>query len=222
LRFIVYVYFPFIHLSWRPDVLNFPGRYNNPAANGLADVFNKTIIKLLKKFVSSSKRDWNEKLGERRQAYRTTVRTATGNTSFSLVYGCEAVMPLEIQIPSLRITLATKMTEADNDQLRLQELEALDKKRLKAQQRIELYQAHISKAFNKKVKHRVFQKGDLVLTVRRPMVMTHNTKGKFQPKWEGPFIVETIYSNGAYRLANQNGDTLMMPINGKFLKKYYL
>jgi len=32
----------------------------NTAANGLAEVFNKTIIKLLKKFISSNKRDWNE------------------------------------------------------------------------------------------------------------------------------------------------------------------
>jgi len=34
-------------------------------------------------------------------------------------------------------------------------------------------------------------------------------------------MVETICSNGAYCLANPNDDTLMMPINGKFLKKYY-
>jgi len=53
------------------------------------------------------------------------------------------------------------------------------------------------------------------------MVMTHKTKGKFQPKWEGPFMVEIIYLNGAYRLANPNDDLLMMPINDKFLKKYY-
>ena len=192
-----------------------------PAANGLAEAFNKTIIKLLKKFVSTSKRDWNERLGECLWAYRTTVRTATGCTPFSLTYGCEAVLPLEIQIPSLRIALATRMTEAENDRLRLQELEALDEKRLRAQQSIELYQARISRAVNKKVKQRVFQKGDLVLAVRRPMIMTHKTKGKFQPKWEGPFIIETVYSNGAYRLANQKGETLMMPINGKFLKKYY-
>ena len=38
---------------------------------------------------------------------------------------------------------------------------------------------------------------------------------------EGFLVQETVYSNGAYRLANLNGDTLMMPINGKFLKKYY-
>jgi hypothetical protein len=108
----------------------------NPAANGLTEAFNKKIIKLLKKFVSSSKQDWNEKLGECICAYQATIRTATGNTPFSLVYGCEAVLPLEIQIPSLRTTLATKMTEVDNDRLRLKKLEALDEKRLHAQQRI--------------------------------------------------------------------------------------
>jgi len=53
------------------------------------------------------------------------------------------------------------------------------------------------------------------------MVMTHKTKGKFQPKWEGPFVIEIVYSNGAYRLATPGGYTLMMLVNGKFLKKYY-
>ena len=53
------------------------------------------------------------------------------------------------------------------------------------------------------------------------MVMTHKIKGKFQPKWEGLFEIETIYSNGAYRLATLDGDILMMAVNGKFLKKYY-
>ena len=53
------------------------------------------------------------------------------------------------------------------------------------------------------------------------MVMTHKIKNKFQLKWEGPNIVETVYSNGAYRLTNPNGDTFMMLLNGKFLKKYY-
>jgi len=52
-------------------------------------------------------------------------------------------------------------------------------------------------------------------------VMTHKTKRKFQPKWEGPFVVESVYSNGAYRLITLDGDTLMMQINGKLLKKYY-
>jgi len=47
------------------------------------------------------------------------------------------------------------------------------------------------------------------------MVMTHKTKGKFQSKWEGTFIVESVYSNGAYRLITSYGDSIMMPINGR-------
>jgi len=41
----------------------------NLAANGLAEAFNEIIIKLLKKFISSNKRDWNEKLSECLWAY---------------------------------------------------------------------------------------------------------------------------------------------------------
>ena len=77
--------------------------------------------------------------------------------AFLSVYGCKAVLPLEIQILSLRVALTAKMTQGDNERLC---------KRLQAQQHIELYQARISKAFYKKVKERLFQKGDLVLAVR--------------------------------------------------------
>ena len=53
------------------------------------------------------------------------------------------------------------------------------------------------------------------------MIMTHKTKEKFQPKWEGPFVAESVYSNGAYRLITSDGDMFLMPINDKFWKKYY-
>jgi len=71
------------------------------------------------------------------------------------------------------------MTDEEKHRLRLQELKALDDKRRQAQQQIELYQARISRAFNTKVREWIFKKGDLVLAIRRPMDMTHKTKGKF-------------------------------------------
>ena len=100
-------------------------------------------------------------------------------TPFSLVYGCVTVLLLKIQIPSLRVALTAEMTNEEKHRLRLQELKALDDKCLQAQQQIELYQARIIRALNKKVKEQTFKKDDLVLAVRRPMVMTHKTKGKF-------------------------------------------
>ncbi|KAK3006983.1 hypothetical protein RJ639_015832 [Escallonia herrerae] len=68
--------------------------YNAPV-NGLAEAFNKTLCNLLKKVVAKSKKDWHEKIGEALWAYRTTYRTPTQATPYSLVYGVEVVLPLE-------------------------------------------------------------------------------------------------------------------------------
>ena len=50
----------------------------NVAANGLPEAFNKTLCNLLKKVVSKTKRDWQEKIGGALWTYRTTHRTPTG------------------------------------------------------------------------------------------------------------------------------------------------
>lgn len=54
-------------------------------------------------------------------------------TPFSLVYGCEAILPLEIQIWSLWVVLDTEMVKEEKHWWWLQKLEMLDKKCLKAQ-----------------------------------------------------------------------------------------
>ena len=190
------------------------------AANGLAEAFNKTLCNLLKKVVAKSKKDWHERIGEALWAYRTTHRTPTQATPYALVYGVEAVLPLERQIPSLRIAIQEGLTEDENARLRLEELESLDEKRLEAQQRLECYQARISRAFNKRVRPRSFQVGDLVLAVRRPIIITHKTGNKFTSKWDGPYVVKEAYTNGSYKLRADDG-LRIGPINGKFLKRYY-
>ncbi|KAL0387546.1 UNVERIFIED_CONTAM: hypothetical protein Sradi_2636400 [Sesamum radiatum] len=144
-------------------------------ANGLAEAFNKTLCNLLKKLVAKSKRDWHERIGETLWAYMTTIRTPTQATPYALVYGVEAVLPLEQQIPSLRIAIQEGLIEEENAQIRLEELEALDEKRLKTQQMLECYQARLFREFNKKVRLHSFQVGDLVLAVRRPIITTHRT-----------------------------------------------
>jgi hypothetical protein len=193
----------------------------NPAANGQAEAFNKTLCKLLKKVVSKNKREWHEKLLEALWAYRTTTRTPTGMTPYSLVFGGEAVLPLEVQITSLRVATHENLSEEKSAQLRLDELERLEGKRLQALQNLEAYQARMSRAFDKRVKRRSFKQGDLVLAVIRPMNITRRMKGKFEPKWEGPFVVKEVYSSGAYKIISPDGKYSPSPVNGKFLKRYY-
>ncbi|XP_074314031.1 uncharacterized protein LOC141649235 [Silene latifolia] len=192
----------------------------NASANGLAEAFNKTLCNLLKKVVAKSKRDWHERIGEALWAYRTTYKTPTQATPYALVYGVEAVLPLELQISSLRIAIQEGLTDDENDKLRLAELEALDEKRLEAQQKLQCYQARLSRAFNKMLRPRSFQVGDLVLAVRRPIITSHKPVGKFTSKWDDPYVVQEVYTNGAYKIVDEDG-VRVGPINGKFLKRYY-
>lgn len=115
-----------------------------------------------------------------------------------------------------------QFTDSDeNTQVRLAELEALDERRLMAQQRLEIYQAQMAGAFNRRVKFRSFGIGDLVLTIRRPIVINRKTQGKFESKWEGPYVITKVFPKGAYELSNHDGRIVYACVNGKFVKKFF-
>ncbi|KAL6323628.1 hypothetical protein AAG906_039224 [Vitis piasezkii] len=61
-----------------------------PQTNGAVEAANKNIKRILRKMVETS-RDWSEKLPFALWAYRTSFRTSTGATPYSLVYGMEVL-----------------------------------------------------------------------------------------------------------------------------------
>ena len=111
-------------------------------------------------------------------AYHTSFRTSTGATPYSLVYGIEAVLPIEIEMGSLRVALEQQISEAKWVQSRLDHLSLLDERRLRAANHIQAYQKNMAHAFKKWVKPRPLQQGDLVLRVLRGLVT--NPSGKFR------------------------------------------
>ncbi|PIN22864.1 Ribonuclease H [Handroanthus impetiginosus] len=136
------------------------------------------------------------------------------------VYGIEAVLGLENQIPSLRVAVLEGLMIEDNAGLRLEKLEALDEKKLQAQQQLECYQACMTRAFNQKVHPRSYQIRDLVLVVRKLITITQRMGNKFISKCDSPYAVQEVYTNGAYKLVDKDGLRVGL-INGKFLKRYY-
>ena len=63
--------------------------------NGAVEAANKNIKKIVQKMVVTYK-DWHEMLLFALHGYRTSARTSTGETPFSLVYGMEAILPVEV------------------------------------------------------------------------------------------------------------------------------
>ena len=69
--------------------------------NGAVEASNKNVKKIIAKVIEIYK-DWHEKLPFALHVYQIGVRRSTRTTPYSLVYGMEAVLPIEVEIPSLR------------------------------------------------------------------------------------------------------------------------
>ena len=87
-----------------------------------------------------------------------------------MVYGTEAVIPIEMGVCSLRTVLESEIPEVDWLQSRYNQLCMMDEKRLKALYHIQSYQRRLRKAFDKIVRTRDLKLGDLVLKeIRAPI-----------------------------------------------------
>ena len=91
------------------------------------EVTNQTLLKIIKTKLDDAKSTWTKELTNVLWAYRTTARTPTGETPFRLTYGTEVVIPVEVEVTSVR--RGTFNEECNNDELRLN-LDYLDKVRV--------------------------------------------------------------------------------------------
>ena len=125
--------------------------------NGAVEAANKNIKRILRKMVETS-RDWLEKLPFALWAYRTSFRISTGSTPYSLVYGMEAMLPVEIEMGSLRVALEHQISETEWVHSCYDQLNLLDERRLRAGDHVQAYQRKMTRAFRKMVKIRKVSK----------------------------------------------------------------
>ncbi|GAV84767.1 rve domain-containing protein/RVT_3 domain-containing protein [Cephalotus follicularis] len=107
-----------------------------PQSNGQTEVINREIISGLKKRLEDSKGRWTEELPSVLWAYRTTPRTTTGESPYSLCFGAEAMMPVEIGVQSPRVV---HFTEDNNEEGQRCLLDLVEELRDKAAIRVAAY-----------------------------------------------------------------------------------
>ncbi|GKV11644.1 hypothetical protein SLEP1_g22884 [Rubroshorea leprosula] len=83
--------------------LQFTSIYH-PESNGMVEYVHKCILEGIKPRLEQHKAKWADELNNVLWAYRTTSRTTTGETPYHLAFGTEAVIPIEIGVPSFRVT----------------------------------------------------------------------------------------------------------------------
>lgn len=151
-------------------------------------------------------------------AYRTSAKTATGFTPFKLIYGLEAVLPIECEIPSLKLAVEL-LPDSFAEEERLLYLSRLDENRCEAAMANESHQRCVKTQYNCSVHPLTFSPSVLVLLYDQD----HDKlgAGKFEPLWHDPYVVTRALQKGSYELVDYEGNALAEPRNGLYLKKYY-
>jgi hypothetical protein len=163
-------------------------------ANGQAESSNRTLISLIKKKISDNSRHWHKILSEALWAHRISKHHATKVSSFELVYGQEAVLPLEISLNAVRFAKQNDLTVDDYYNLMMDNIDEVTDKRVAAVEEIEKDKIMIARAYNKKAKAKSFQVGDLVWKTILPLRNKDQKFGKWSPSWEGPYNVTQVIS----------------------------
>jgi len=133
-----------------------------PQANGQVEAVNKSLKSILQRTIAQSKTNWHIMLYPALWAYRTAVKTATGFSPYQLVHGVESILPVECEIPLLKLAVEL-LPDTSPLEERLVHLEQLDEQRRDALVTLEVNKRHVKAQYDKSVRPRVFSEGDLVL-----------------------------------------------------------
>jgi hypothetical protein len=186
----------------------------HPQFNGVVERANGKIFSAIKKrLLDDKKGKWADQLPEVVWALNMTECRATGFTPFRLMYGSEAMTLQELKHGSPR---TNKSAVPDVDEPTSKDL--INGDCVLALQALDKYQVQTKAWRDNTVVPREFNEGNLVL------VRTTRTesRGKLEPKWEGPYIVKTKASPSAYRLATSSGEYLEHSWNIDSLRTFFV
>ncbi|MCO5592848.1 hypothetical protein L7F22_046852 [Adiantum nelumboides] len=190
-----------------------------PQCNGLVEKTNGVLCKIITKHVRDRPQDWDKHLTVALWAYRTSFKVYTQFTPYHLVYGQEALLPIEVELGSLRVLAKDATCSKEKLEQRILDLQQLELDREVA---TDYYIAQANKKrelFNNKVKEKKLEEGMLVM--RYDSRLDLSPSKKFLQRWEGPYVIFKKFKNGSYRLQDLSGKIHKYPINGWRLKEFF-
>ncbi|MCO5596406.1 hypothetical protein L7F22_050468 [Adiantum nelumboides] len=134
-----------------------------PQCNGLVEKTNGVLCKIITKHVRDRPQDWDKHLTAALWAYRTSFKVSTQFTPYHLVYGQEALLPIEVELGSLRVLARETTSSKEKLEQRILDLQRLELDREAA---TDYYITQANKKreqFNNKIKEKKLEEGMLVM-----------------------------------------------------------
>ena len=113
-------------------------------------------------------RDWHMILSEILWAYGISKRSSTWVSPFSLTYGQDAVLPMEVVVHSLRVSRKNDLTPQEYNETMMKELESTDERRIQAFNYMLNQKNKVVQTYNKIIKRKIFEVGELVWKIILP------------------------------------------------------
>jgi len=197
----------------------------NSKANGMIERGHQPLIAALIALTNGGRKSWVPFLRWVLFADRTTIHRPTGFTPFYMVYGREAVLPVETKYPTWR-TLGwdevhdrSTLLELRARQLMMRD-EDIEEARLKKDRR--RYEGKENFDLRHQIRPAPIKEGDLVLAYDIKLIdqdMSKNTK--LQYRWRGPFRVKRAnQEKGYYSLEELDGSEIRQTYAGNRLKRF--
>jgi hypothetical protein len=146
-----------------------------------------------------------------------TFKILIGMTPYQFVYGKVCHLPVELEHKAYWEIKEMNLDLDDAVVKRRIQTSELEDMRLKAYENASIYKERIKRWYDKRLKKKESKEGDKVL-LYNSRFKTFG-KGKLQSKWDGPYIVHSVLSNGAVTIMDVKGDQFM--VNGQWLKVYF-
>ena len=189
----------------------------HPQTNGLCELTNREIKRILEKTVGPTRKDWSDKLDDALWAYRTAFRTPIGMSPYRLVFGKACHLPLELEHKAWWAVQKLNMDHKLAGSKRLMQLNELDELRLQAYDSSKLYKERTKRWHDRYIVKRTFEPGQLVLLFNSRLKLF---PGKIKSRWSGPFCVIAASDKGVVEVKDEKtGESFK--VNGQRLKHYH-
>jgi hypothetical protein len=184
----------------------------HPMSNGLVERFNSTLENMLRCFVNTEQANWDRVLPNLMLAYRSSIQESTGFSPFFLVYGQEAVLPIDLLVPnnSDKKSISSYVSSMKRT---FQNAASVVHRNTKQSMKVQKHQ------YDRKLHGPNYKSGSLVW-LYTPLQDPAKSRKLHRP-WSGPWVIKTDFGNSVFRIQRvENGVEKTQNIHFNRLRRY--